>query len=851
MDEIEPTTQYEIEKEKKLSNLLDQIELDIYRKYFTFEPKITLPGARFPSSFKRRSSFISDGEELCTHEKKTETENANSPHSITEKFNSKQYYSSYIKIFPDGTTRPYFNTERENLSNIIINATKRNDSHSTHPVLLIRIETVKKEQDLEVLNRLKIILLTVAINPEATIKYDQEQYDTIKQFCFKTEKLISSSFNNWDNDFKQLSKTNNEGGKFNISWNFEMIRCYLDNLLLLYGIFEFPILKMKYSNCLEIVRNTLTSTTNHTLKSFENELERSDGLQKEDLIPLERLKDILVSSQILKDHLNVNDIPNYQSMFQEVKDILDKEKQKIDIFLIEGHSKLEIFLNNLKVLKSQIIDFESYYNTTIETVSKQWKNIVENYFQNSNLSDFENTHLFLSNFKNTLYQQLPAVAQDYQNVLPKFFPIQNNKEIRTVPSQFNVGLLDEIILDNWEKIQEGNIEILTNRKECYNERHQGEWACFTFDKMRNDKEVVWKAVSQNGNNLQFASESLKNDKEIVSKAVSQHGCAIQFASEFLKNDKGIVLKAVSQTVDALQYVPTSLKYDKDVILRVVEKDPHSLFLYYPEIPQNSKKEVILDQLKILKEEKQIDNIQLLLNEPLGHTLNLLFQEILVSQIQLLGNHSGQFENNLIIDKIGTTRTPTIFPDRTKNNSIQNSCGKAYEDLNLLETKTMIDRSSMNIDHYKTILKTTPIDPESTIRFSKIEHYNNAIEQFCYKTEKLISLLNWNNTLRQLSETNGGKFYNPWNQNHCCLEIFSLLYEIFFKFALHTNELFWAEFSSCVCQTRDRESMFLESLFDDNITVLNEIGTFPILQETYPNCLKIVPNNPSNYLFTAE
>jgi len=40
---------------------------------------------------------------------------------------------------------------------------------------------------------------------------------------------------------------------------------------------------------------------------------------------------------------------------------------------------------------------------------------------------------------------------------------------------------------------------------------------------RNDKEVVLKAVSQNGSSLSYASKELKNDKEVVIKAVSQDG----------------------------------------------------------------------------------------------------------------------------------------------------------------------------------------------------------------------------------------------------------------------------------------------------------------------------------------
>ena len=44
---------------------------------------------------------------------------------------------------------------------------------------------------------------------------------------------------------------------------------------------------------------------------------------------------------------------------------------------------------------------------------------------------------------------------------------------------------------------------------------------------------------------QFASERLRNDKDVVLKAVEKNGLAlVRFASERLRNDKEFILKAV-------------------------------------------------------------------------------------------------------------------------------------------------------------------------------------------------------------------------------------------------------------------------------------------------------------------
>ena len=45
-----------------------------------------------------------------------------------------------------------------------------------------------------------------------------------------------------------------------------------------------------------------------------------------------------------------------------------------------------------------------------------------------------------------------------------------------------------------------------------------------------NKEVVLKAVNEDGSALQFASEHLKNDKEVVLTAVKDYGLALKYAS---------------------------------------------------------------------------------------------------------------------------------------------------------------------------------------------------------------------------------------------------------------------------------------------------------------------------------
>jgi len=82
-------------------------------------------------------------------------------------------------------------------------------------------------------------------------------------------------------------------------------------------------------------------------------------------------------------------------------------------------------------------------------------------------------------------------------------------------------------------------------------------------------------VSQYGEALEFASAALRNDKEVVLKAVAQDGCALEFASDELRNDKEVVLVAVTQWGYALKYASAALRNDKEVALKAVARGDYT------------------------------------------------------------------------------------------------------------------------------------------------------------------------------------------------------------------------------------------------------------------------------------
>ena len=69
----------------------------------------------------------------------------------------------------------------------------------------------------------------------------------------------------------------------------------------------------------------------------------------------------------------------------------------------------------------------------------------------------------------------------------------------------------------------------------------------------------WITDFSNGVSLSFAPMSIRDNKELVMKAVSLNGMDLYFASERLRNDVDVVEKAVSQNILALQFANVDLQ----------------------------------------------------------------------------------------------------------------------------------------------------------------------------------------------------------------------------------------------------------------------------------------------------
>lgn len=81
--------------------------------------------------------------------------------------------------------------------------------------------------------------------------------------------------------------------------------------------------------------------------------------------------------------------------------------------------------------------------------------------------------------------------------------------------------------------------------------HPGKDLKYTSEKLRNDKDIVLKAVKQDGTVLQFASKKLRNNETVVFEVIRQNRQSLEYASKSLKNDKEFAWQCSLQSIDGV------------------------------------------------------------------------------------------------------------------------------------------------------------------------------------------------------------------------------------------------------------------------------------------------------------
>lgn len=85
------------------------------------------------------------------------------------------------------------------------------------------------------------------------------------------------------------------------------------------------------------------------------------------------------------------------------------------------------------------------------------------------------------------------------------------------------------------------------------------------------------ACSKSGTKLAYVCEELRDDFDVVFKAVKNEGASLIFASRKLKKNKQIVFEAVKNSPNSFQYSDESLRGDEDIIIEAL-KEPSNISL---------------------------------------------------------------------------------------------------------------------------------------------------------------------------------------------------------------------------------------------------------------------------------
>ena len=94
---------------------------------------------------------------------------------------------------------------------------------------------------------------------------------------------------------------------------------------------------------------------------------------------------------------------------------------------------------------------------------------------------------------------------------------------------------------------------------------------YASDKLKDDRELVLAALTNDGRALQSAAAKFKDDREIVLAAVKKDGRTLSDASDNLKNNREIVLEAIKNKPNSIEFASDQLNGDAEIVLTAMSQ----------------------------------------------------------------------------------------------------------------------------------------------------------------------------------------------------------------------------------------------------------------------------------------
>lgn len=87
---------------------------------------------------------------------------------------------------------------------------------------------------------------------------------------------------------------------------------------------------------------------------------------------------------------------------------------------------------------------------------------------------------------------------------------------------------------------------------------------YASDRLHADKDLMLKAVNQDGQLLYYASQELRDDKEVVMAAVKNKWLIVKYASKRLRGDKDIAKCVLTQNLNSKIYLTDDILKDAEI-----------------------------------------------------------------------------------------------------------------------------------------------------------------------------------------------------------------------------------------------------------------------------------------------
>lgn len=87
---------------------------------------------------------------------------------------------------------------------------------------------------------------------------------------------------------------------------------------------------------------------------------------------------------------------------------------------------------------------------------------------------------------------------------------------------------------------------------------------YASDRLHSDRELMLKAIKQDGQMLYYASKDLRDDKEIVTSAVENKWLILKYASKRLRSDYDIATIALKQNKKSWDFLTDKIKENPDI-----------------------------------------------------------------------------------------------------------------------------------------------------------------------------------------------------------------------------------------------------------------------------------------------